>query len=340
MGSFQFDVVLGFILFVFVPSPATTTEGVVSESVTDIAPVEDPFELTLININRVHENSISSNHLKKIESLLQSADVEEIKKRGLVSDLDVDQVDEIIKWSLMTLNQYLTQFVKGNDNAMQRSSYIIDEFIKISFNLANVTDKGGRHQVDTTIFERYGSLIGQCTAEMKSINDKITKLGLVIGYGQHVELIKNSLQILKQYLAQNIDIRDDYIFFDKYRTKLLTNNLAYYYIDGVGELMAVIGKTISLIRQQLEEMASVEENIKKLELVVGFGQPVQIIKSSLRKLIQYMDNSNDNNRKTFDDEARKLTNSIKELMDGLLFEDPSKIDTLSAMRDVVKVFCY
>ena len=130
MGSFQFDVVLGFILFVFVPSPATTTEGVVSESVTDIAPVEDPFELTLININRVHENSISSNHLKKIESLLQSADVEEIKKRGLVSDLDVDQVDEIIKWSLMTLNQYLTQFVKGNDNAMQRSSYIIDEFIK------------------------------------------------------------------------------------------------------------------------------------------------------------------------------------------------------------------
>ena len=195
MGSFQFDVVLGFILFVFVPSPATTTEGVVSESVTDIAPVEDPFELTLININRVHENSISSNHLKKIESLLQSADVEEIKKRGLVSDLDVDQVDEIIKWSLMTLNQYLTQFVKGNDNAMQRSSYIIDEFIKISFNLANVTDKGERHQVDTTIFERYGSLIGQCTAEMKSINDKITKLGLVIGYGQHVELIKNSLQI-------------------------------------------------------------------------------------------------------------------------------------------------
>ena len=81
MGSFQFDVVLGFILFVFVPSPATTTEGVVSESVTDIAPVEDPFELTLININRVHENSISSNHLKKIESLLQSADIEEIKNR-------------------------------------------------------------------------------------------------------------------------------------------------------------------------------------------------------------------------------------------------------------------
>ena len=120
----------------------------------------------------------------------------------------------------------------------------------------------------------------------------------------------------------------------------MTNNLAYYYIDGVGELMAVIGKIISLIRQQLEEMASVEENIKKLELVVGFGQPVQIIKSSLRKLIQYMDNSNDNNRKTFDDEARKLTNSIKELMDGLLFEDPSEIDTLSAMRDVVKVFCY
>ena len=75
----------------------------------------------------------------------------------------------------------------------------------------------------------------------------------------------------------------------------MTNNLAYYK-DGVGELMAVIGKIISLIRQQLEEMALVEENIKKLELVVGFGQPVQIIKSSLRKLIQYMDNSNDNNR--------------------------------------------
>ena len=91
------------------------------------------------------------------------------------------------------------------------------------------------------------------------------------------------------------------------------------------------------LKQQKEELKSINREIQKLGSYVIYFERESKIKESLSTLREYLKNSNEQNRKRFIDKAADVDHSIQVLIDGLLGQNTFGPDIMAIIQYATEV---
>jgi hypothetical protein len=173
-----------------------------------------------------------------------------------------------------------------------------------------------------------GSRIGMLNKEVLYVNHSMSSVAINPTRGKRFvmeEAITKSIEVVTELLVELIVNNVEQSFDNAEREK------------EHAEILAHFQRIESELEGQKEELQSINREIKRLGLSVGYSKHEEKIKNSFLALHQYLEHPDERNRDTFTQEASQLSQSLTAIVDGLLGQNAFNLDIMAVLQDVIGV---